>query len=57
MKFAVLIHEPYKDDEDIYAQFEPALFRELIVRYTLELGDAGKAFDRVEEDLRELLRH
>lgn len=57
MKLAVLLHEPYKDDEDIYAQFEPALFRELIVRYTLELGDAGKAFDKVIEDLKETLKH
>ena len=58
MKLAILLREPYSDDKDIYAQFEPEVFRELLVKYTLELGgDVGAAFDKVVADLKAEITH
>jgi hypothetical protein len=57
MKLAILLQEPYKDNKDIFIQIEPDLFRELLIRYTLELGDVGLAFDRVAEDLKKEIIH
>lgn len=52
MKLAIIHKEPYQNDADIYVQFEPEVFKELLIRYTLETGDVGKAFDKVSADLK-----
>ena len=57
MRLAILAKEPYQDDSDIYAQFEPEVFRERLIRYTLELGDVSKAFDKVVQDLKDEIIH
>lgn len=39
-------------DENIYVQYDPDMFRQLLITYTTKYKDIGKAFDQAVADLR-----
>lgn len=57
MKLAILYNETIADGTEVFVQYEPEVFRSLLVKHFEEVQDVGQAFDRVVADLKQSTKY